>query len=89
MNPGPSIVAALISMSGHGPAVTTVYVPHPPPIAKKNRSRWNGGSARLVTHHSYLSPHRGSLPVKLPGGGRIYRGTYVPTSDQLQTLLSN
>jgi hypothetical protein len=37
--PGPNIVAALINIRGHGPAVTTVYVPHVPPRTKNTRSR--------------------------------------------------
>jgi len=46
------MVAALISMSGHGPAVITVHVPQPDPSARKNRSRWNAGKTlRLVVTH--------------------------------------
>lgn len=52
--PGPSMVAALMSISGHGPAVSTVQVPHTAPMTRKNRSRRNGGSSLRVTHRSYL-----------------------------------
>lgn len=53
------MVAALMSISGQGPAVITVHVPHAPPIPRKNRSRWKGGSPRLlVTHCAYLSDSR-------------------------------
>jgi hypothetical protein len=55
MNDGPSIVPALISISGHGPAVATMNVPHTEPMTRKNRSRRSGGSSCLVTHRAYLS----------------------------------
>jgi len=37
--PGPSMVALEISISGHGPAVKTVHVPHVPPMSRKKISR--------------------------------------------------
>lgn len=51
------MVTALISISGHGPAVITVYVPQALPRARKNASRRRGGNARrLVTHGSLPFP---------------------------------
>lgn len=66
MNDGPSMVPALISIRGHGPAVSTVNVPHTVPTARKNRSRRRGGNSCLVTHRAYPS----GLFVRLDTTGR-------------------
>jgi hypothetical protein len=48
--PGPIIVAALINIRGHGPAVRTVNVPQNPPRMRNTRSLRSGGSSRTLTH---------------------------------------
>lgn len=67
MKDGPSMVPALISISGHGPAVRTVNVPHTVPTARKNRSRRRGGNSCLVTHRAYPSGLFVRLDLTGPG----------------------
>jgi len=57
------MVAALISMIGHGPSVYAVHVPHVPPRTRKKMSRPKGGKTRrLVTHWSL--PFRCEAPFQ-------------------------